>query len=60
MKFIEVKYYKKKLTLKEMNKEVEQIKNIQTSFKVEYAFCATSGYEDSNYECIDVDELYSV
>ena len=42
-----------------MNKEVEQ-KNIQTSFKVEYAFCATSGYENSNYECIDVDELYRV
>ena len=60
LKFIEVKYYKNKLTLKEMNKEVEQIKNIQTSFKVEYAFCSTSGYEDSNYECIDVDELYRV
>ncbi len=60
LKIIEVKYYKNKLTLKEMDKEVEQIKKIKTNLKVEYAFIATSGYESSNYECIDVNCLYNI
>ena len=60
LKIIEVKYYKNKLTLKEMNKEVEQIKNLKTNLKVEYAFVATSGYETCEYECLDVNCLYNI
>ncbi len=54
----EVKYYKNKLTRKEMEKEVEQIKMLKTNFKIQYAFVATSGYEESPYECIDIHSLY--
>ncbi len=60
LKIIEVKYYRNKLTLKEMNKEVEQIKNIKTNLKLEYAFLATNGYEKSNYECLDIKDLYDI
>lgn len=60
LKIIEVKYYKNKLTLKEMQKEVEQIKKIKTSSKIEFAFFATSGYEDSDFECIDINTLYNI
>ncbi len=60
LKIVEVKYYKNKLSLKEMDKEVEQIKNIITNFRIEYAFCATSGYENSSYECIDIKSLYDI
>ncbi len=60
MKIIEVKYYKNKLTVKEMDKEVEQIKKIKTNSKIEYAFFSTSGYEDSEYECIDIRSLYNI
>lgn len=59
LKIIEVKYYKNKLTLKEMNNEVEQIKNLKTNLKVKYAFVSTSDYEASNYECVNIQELYS-
>ena len=60
IKFIEVKYYKNKLTLKEMNKEVEQINSIETKFNIKYAFISTSGYEDSTYECIDINSIYNI
>lgn len=60
IKFIEVKYYKDKLTLQEMEKEIIQIKNIKTDKNIDYAFLATSGYEDSNYECIDINSLYNI
>ena len=60
LKIIEVKYYKSKLTLKEMNKEIDQISNIKTDYKIKYAFLATSGYEDSSYECIDINSLYNI
>lgn len=60
LKLVEVKYYKNKLTLKEMNKELEQAKNIKTDLEIEYAFVATSGYESSPYECIDINSLYNV
>lgn len=60
LKIVEVKYYKNKLTLKEMQKEIEQIKNIKISSNIECAFVATSGYEDSNYECIDINNLYNI
>lgn len=59
MKIVEVKYYKNKLTLKEINKEAEQIKKIKTNSKIEYAFLSTSGYESSDYECIDIRSLYN-
>lgn len=58
IKVIEVKYYKNKLTRKEMEKEISQIKNLKTNFKIESAFVATSGYEDSPYECLDIHSLY--
>lgn len=60
LKIIEVKYYKSKLTLKEMNKEIGQINNIKTDYQIKYAFLATSGYENSNYECIDINSLYNI
>ena len=60
LKIIEVNYYKSKLTLKEMNKEIDQISNIKTDYKIKYAFLATSGYEDSSYECIDINSLYNI
>ncbi len=60
LKLVETKYYKNKLTVKEMEKEVEQIRKIKTTFKVEYAFVATSGYEDCDYECVDIRSLYNV
>ena len=60
LKIIEVKYYKSKLTLKEMNKEIDQISNIKTDYKIKYAFLATSGYEDSSYEYIDINSLYNI
>ncbi len=41
-----------------MEKEVEQIKMLKTNFKIQYAFVATSGYEESPYECIDIHSLY--
>lgn len=43
-----------------MEKEVGQIRSIKTTFKVEYAFVATSGYEDCDYECVDIRSLYNV
>lgn len=43
-----------------MNKEIDQISNIKTDYKIKYAFLATSGYEDSSYECIDINSLYNI
>lgn len=43
-----------------MNKEVSQINEIKTNNKLEYAFISTSGYEESSYECINIDSLYNV
>lgn len=60
LKFVEAKYCKNKLTVKEMEKEVGQIRKIKTAFKVECAFVATSGYEDCDYECVDIRSLYNV
>ena len=59
-KIVEVKFYKNILTLAEMNKEVSQINEIKTNNKLEYAFISTSGYEESSYECINIDSLYNV
>lgn len=60
IKIIEVKYYKNLLTLSEMDKEVGQINEIKTNHKLEYAFISTSGYENSNYECINIESLYDL
>ena len=59
-KIIEVKYYKNVLELSEMKKEVCQINEIKTNYRLEYAFLSTSGYEESNYECIDIESLYNI
>ncbi len=60
LKLIEVKYHRGKLTLVEMNKEVTQIENIKTDLRIEYAFLSTSGYENSPYECLDIESLYRI
>ena len=59
-KIVEVKYYKNILTLAEMNKKVSQINEIKTNYKLEYAFISTQGYEESSYECINIESLYNV
>ncbi len=59
-KFVEVKYYKNKLTLSEMEKEIKQIENVKTLKNKEYAFVSTSGYETSPYECLDIESLYNL
>ena len=43
-----------------MKKEVCQINEIKTNYRLEYAFLSTSGYEESNYECIDIESLYNI
>lgn len=60
LKLIEVKYHQGKLTLGEMNKEVAQIENIKIDLRIEYAFLSTSGYENSPYECLDIESLYRI
>lgn len=60
LKIIEVKYYKNKLTLSEMKKEIEQINNIKINLNIKYAFISTSGYDDCDYECIDINSLYNI
>lgn len=59
-KIVEVKYYKNILTLSEMNKEVNQINEIKTNYRLEFAFVSTSGYENSSYECINIESLYDI
>ncbi len=58
IKLIEVKYYKDKLKKVEMDKEAEQLNKIKTSINIKQAFVSTSGYEESDYECIDINDLY--
>lgn len=60
LKIIEVKYYKNKLKLSEMKKEIEQINNIKINLNIKYAFISTSGYDDCDYECIDINSLYNI
>lgn len=43
-----------------MKKEIEQINNIKISLKIKYAFISTSGYDDCDYECIDINSLYNI
>lgn len=60
-KIVEAKYYDKHpLKLSEMQKEVEQIKSIKEIEVKDIAFISTSGYEESNFECLNIDKLYSI
>lgn len=56
----EVKYYSKPLSLKEMQAEEEQIKNIKGLAVGNIGFISVSGFEEvpSEYDCISGEELY--
>lgn len=56
----EVKYYSKPLSLKEMQAEEEQIRNIKGLAVGNIGFISVSGFEEvsSEYDCISGDELY--
>ncbi len=56
----EVKYYSKQLSLKEMQLEEEQIRNIKELKVGKIGFISVSGFEElsSEYECISGEELY--
>ena len=57
----EVKYYKDNiLTVKEMNKEYNQIKQINELLIDDVIFVSSSGYEKNEYNCIDISDIYSV
>lgn len=56
----EVKYYSKPLSLKEMQAEEEQIRNIKGLAVGDIGFISVSGFENlpSDYDCVCGDELY--
>lgn len=56
----EVKYYSKPLSLKEMQAEEEQIKNIKGLAVGNIGFISVRGFEEvsSEYDCISGEELY--
>jgi len=58
----EVKYYSAPLQLREIHKEVAQIRNIKGLQIGNIGFVATAGYEETpdGYHFIDADELYNI
>ena len=56
----EAKYYSKPLSLKEMQAEEEQIRNIKGLAVGDIGFISVSGFENlpSDYDCVCGDELY--
>ncbi|MCI8344318.1 MAG: AAA family ATPase [Clostridia bacterium] len=56
----EVKYYSKPLSLKEMQAEEEQIRNIKGLAVGTIGFISVNGFENlsSKYECVSGDDLY--